>query len=39
MHFIEGLEGETLGGWISKARGKFLWEFEGGHDSDSVVKD
>lgn len=38
--FTEGLaKDETLGGWISKARGKLLWEFEGGYDSDSVVKD
>lgn len=35
--YTEGLNGVSLGAWIFKAHGTFLWEFEGGHDSDNVV--
>lgn len=37
MGYTEGLKGAPLGDWIFKARGTFLWEFEGGHDSDNVL--
>jgi hypothetical protein len=40
QHYKDGLaKNQDLGDWISKAEGKYLWTFEGGFDSDNVVRD
>lgn len=38
QRFRDGLRNtQDLGDWMRKAEGKYLWTFEGGHDSDNVT--